>query len=288
MKSSLFAKVPFSAVYYNAVLFLTLLLFSSAANAALQLRYQDPSDTSGPHVALYDDVLDITWLADANLALSNTFGISGIDVSGGMDWSTAQAYVAAMNADNGGDGYLGVDTWRQTTTSPQNGVDFDLRFTFDGSSDRGYNISAPIDSVFNAFGQSTGFTGAEFGYHYYNNLGGKAAASGPGDGGAGFADVTFFSPSEFGIDDASNTENLALFSNIFTGTYWTGTLPDENSNQAFFYGAHSGNQVLTSQNVSQRVWAVASGDVFAVPVPAAVWLFGSALIGLLTVKQRAA
>ena len=39
--------------------------------------------------ACYDDVLDITWLADADLAASNTFGVSGIDSFGLMSWDTA-------------------------------------------------------------------------------------------------------------------------------------------------------------------------------------------------------
>ena len=285
MKSFLSATVIGSAVYSHAVLFFTLLLFSGTANSALAVRYLD-GDTSNPHVAVYDDVLDITWLADANLALTNTFGISGINSQGGMSFDTAQAYIAAMNADNGGDGYLGVNTWRQPETEPQNGVEFNLGFTFDGSSDRGYNIGAPFDPSYNIHAQSEGFTGAEFGHHYYVNFGGIAAASGPGLGGAGFEDVTFFAPSEFGFDDARNTENLALFSNIFNGTYWIGTLPPSaTGNQAFFYGGHSGNQVTTARSAANRVWAVAPGDVFAaavaVPIPGVgLWLFGAMLMGV--------
>ena len=38
--------------------------------------------------AVYDDQLNITWLADANLAASNTFGIGGIS-GGAMNWNTA-------------------------------------------------------------------------------------------------------------------------------------------------------------------------------------------------------
>jgi len=38
---------------------------------------------------IYDDVLDITWLQDANLAASNTFGVGGIDAAGWMTWDTA-------------------------------------------------------------------------------------------------------------------------------------------------------------------------------------------------------
>jgi hypothetical protein len=33
-------------------------------------------------------------------------------------------------------------------------------------------------------------------------------------------------------------------------------------------------------------WAVRSGDVATVPLPGAVWLFGSALVGLIGLKRR--
>jgi hypothetical protein len=40
---------------------------------------------------VYDATLNITWLKDANLALTNHFGVSGIRPDGSMDWDTAQA-----------------------------------------------------------------------------------------------------------------------------------------------------------------------------------------------------
>jgi hypothetical protein len=39
-------------------------------------------------------------------------------------------------------------------------------------------------------------------------------------------------------------------------------------------------------NVNFYGWAVQSGDVSAVPVPAAVWLFGSGLLGLIGVAKH--
>ena len=57
---------------------------------------------------VYDDVLDISWLQDANLAAANTFGVSGINADGTMSWNTAQAWIAAMKKDNGGRGQWGT------------------------------------------------------------------------------------------------------------------------------------------------------------------------------------
>ena len=65
--------------------------------------------------AYYDTDLNITWLADANLAASNTFGVLGTIGAwgpGNMDWSTGQQWIAAMNAAN----YLGFNDWRMPTT----------------------------------------------------------------------------------------------------------------------------------------------------------------------------
>ena len=52
-----------------------LLLFSSQAFAALSIRDLD-GDWSNGHEGVYDDVLDITWLADKQILKSNCFGLS--------------------------------------------------------------------------------------------------------------------------------------------------------------------------------------------------------------------
>ncbi len=46
-----------------------------------------------------------------------------------------------------------------------------------------------------------------------------------------------------------------------------------------------GLQTSISKNYGYG-WAVHSGDVSTVPVPAAVWLFGSGLLGLIGVARR--
>ncbi len=72
---------------------------------------------------VYDTVNNITWLADANLAATNLFGLplcsgsgSGlqtcINATGSMDYPSAAAWVAAMNAAD----YLGHSNWQLPTT----------------------------------------------------------------------------------------------------------------------------------------------------------------------------
>jgi hypothetical protein len=66
---------------------------------------------------VYDGRLKVTWLADANLAAKQSFGITSINKSGSMNYATAVRWVAAMNASDGGAGYLGHHNW-QLPTAP--------------------------------------------------------------------------------------------------------------------------------------------------------------------------
>jgi len=52
------------------------------------------SAATGQTVA--DPALGVTWLADANLARKDTFGVAGINAVGSMDYQTAVNWVAAM------------------------------------------------------------------------------------------------------------------------------------------------------------------------------------------------
>jgi hypothetical protein len=100
--------------------------FSGTANAVLSPRL------SG--LAVYDSELDITWLANANLAATMAFGlpVSGnesptddtieIGSTGRMEWDTAKAWIAAMNNADGGTGYLGFNDWRLASMSVVGGV----------------------------------------------------------------------------------------------------------------------------------------------------------------------
>ncbi len=96
--------MTFKSILFTAIA----LIMSTSANSALVSRLGG--------LAYYDTDLDVTWIADANLAASNTFGVSNIASFGSMDWHTANLWVDAMNADNG-TGYLGYTDWRLPTTT---------------------------------------------------------------------------------------------------------------------------------------------------------------------------
>jgi hypothetical protein len=67
---------------------------------------------------VHDPISQVTWLADANLAATQTFGIAEINRDGAMDHETAIRWVAALNQADGGHGYLGQTDWDLSETGP--------------------------------------------------------------------------------------------------------------------------------------------------------------------------
>lgn len=233
--------------------------------------------------AYYDTDLNITWLANANLAESNSFGMpyntdlgpysgdsSGVQgyiySNGQMNWPGAMLWIATMNTDN----YLGYNGWRLPNTNPINGVSYDYTISFNGTTDYGYNISAAGTAY-------AGGTGSEMAHLFYDTLGNlgyckplsAGSCTGP-QGGWGlsntgpfsnFQPAPYVSATEYGLD----------ITNYAWGFNFGGTYQQNAAKNGPIYG-----------------WAVHSGDigVAIVPLPAAVWLFGSGLLGLIGIVRR--
>lgn len=69
---------------------------------------------------VYDANQGLCWLADGNLAGDSSvrarLGVAGINPNGTMDYATALDWVGALNADNGGQGFLGHKDWQLPVT----------------------------------------------------------------------------------------------------------------------------------------------------------------------------
>lgn len=80
--------------------------------------------------------------------------------------------------------------------------------------------------------------------------------------------------------------NTGPFSNVQSSHYWSATGYKGNAVYDWFFDMSNGGQGLSHRSNNHYAWAVQSGDVGAVPVPAAAWLFGSGLIGLAGLARR--
>jgi hypothetical protein len=176
---------------------------------------------------IYDDVMDITWLQDANYAQT-----SGYDVDGKMTWANANTWAAGLS-------YGGYDDWRLASAGD--------------TPTGGYNV-----------------TTGELGHMFYNNLGNTASTSILGN--VSFTDAT----------PGGGTES---FLNVQSYAYWLGEEYAPYTNNAWAFITVYGDQTNYLKSDSFYSWAVRAGDVSSVPVPAAAWLFGTALLGLVGVKR---
>jgi len=93
--------------------------------------------------------------------------------------------------------------------------------------------------------------------------------------------------------------NLGGTGNDLTGTQVVGDVTLTGVRSFYWSGTEFGisnawkfNFIFGSQNFWNKLipsdfgWAVRSGDVGAIPVPAALWLFGSGLLGLVAMARR--
>ncbi len=223
---------------------LLLVLACSSANAALLSR-------SGG-LAYYDTATNLTWVADANLAKT-----SGYDADGLMTWTQSVGWIASLNAQNAGLGYLGTNDWRLPTVTDTGTPGCNFAYT---GTDCGYYVNLATGEMARMFYSTLGNTG------YYNT-------SGVTTGCAGAPNYCL--------------TNTGPFSNLQPRSYWSGTEYAPDTINAWAFGFHNGFQGRSNKAGGLYAWAVRPGDIAPVPIPGAVWLFGGALTLLGAVRRRA-
>lgn len=197
---------------------------------------------------IYDDVKNLTWLKDANHAKT-----SGYDADGKMTWHEAKDWADQLVVGGGTE-------WRLPKANPRGSAA--LCGDNDGGCDLGYNN---INS--------------EMGYMFYTNLENQGRYD---------SDNNYqsnFSSNDNSFVDGTNGETIEI-ENLQMDFYWL----DEElwcfNYSAWLFNAEDGLQYHHIKDYNFYSWAVHDGDVSAVPVPAAAWLFASALIALAGVKRR--
>lgn len=202
--------------FFTATVLSAVLSIPTIVNAALVGRLA-ATEGGADYQAYYDTEANLTWLADANYAMT-----SGYDADGRMIWADSVNWVAGLSVG-------GVGDWRLPST--------------DTCSD-------------------TNCTSSEMGNLYYNVLGG-----------------TSYDPLV-----VTHNANYYLFSNVQISDYWSDKLC--NNIDVYSYNIDIGAYGCSNTLHLFSSWAMQSGDVSAVPIPSAVWLFGSGLIGLVGLARR--
>ena len=223
---------------------------SMPANAALQDRGNG---------MLYDTVLNVTWLQDANYAKT-----SGYDDDGLMSLTEAKNWTENL-------AFGGATNWRLASNSPINGVDFVFSDdSYSGGADQGYNVVSPH---------------SELSYMFYVNLGLHGSYN--TDGTPRSDNGVFGNGNLFELDAGGNVvggADVGMVKNLQNREYWLNT----NEGPAFnwIFTPYYGWQGVYSNENQLYAWAVHDGDVAAVPLPGAAWLFGAGLVGVLARGKR--
>jgi hypothetical protein len=247
------------------------LLISQSANAGLIERTITDANF-GTVQAYYDDVLDLTWLKDANFAKT-----SGYDADGEMTWTAANTWAGQLS--------LGAyDDWRLTSLQPQNsqtGFDYSYSLNGSGSSDHGYNITNSVNEMAYMFHVNLGLQGRCDGA---NNT-----ASSCDQSGTGFHNTSYHSA----INTANLGNNIAI-DNLMSDVYWSDLEYAPNTYDAWAFRTSKGFQDVYHKGYSHYGWAVRSGDVSApsqptvgVPEPTTLAIFGLGLLGLVLRRKSA-
>ncbi len=197
-------------------------------------------------LAYYDDVLNITWAADA-------------DINGADTWANQKAWAAGLTLG-------GVSGWRLPTLSPIDGSTiFNTAFSNNATTDRGYATGA-------GWVDGSGNPVSEIGYMYYVNL-----------GNLGFC--TPNNASGCTVQAGWGLSNSGPFTNVRSGFYWSGLEFAPSPSNAWGFGFGSGRQAVDG-NDSFAWAVRSGDIAASVPEPGTIILLGLGLVGMGFSKGR--
>ncbi|MBK8537185.1 MAG: DUF1566 domain-containing protein [Candidatus Competibacteraceae bacterium] len=202
---------------------------------------------------IYDNVLKITWLQDANYAKT-----SGYDTGGYMTWDAAQTWAAGLV-------YGGYSDWRLPTITDTGspGCDYALSGT-----DCGYNVDTAT---------------SELAYMFHVNLGNLSSFDSSGNALAGSSGVNW------GVVNTNFTDAVTSFStpiqNFPNDGYWSGTEYAPDTSRAWVFHGYDGYQDASVKDDIFYAWAVRPGDVAAAP-PSILEPGSLTLVGLGWARRR--
>jgi len=258
---------------------LLLNLTTLTAEAALA-----PYSSAGQSL-VYSSVSDVTWTGDANLlcSLITSQGynnvVNAIIAASPVITDTPNYYDGSYN------NYDGENSRPYSGTYSITAGDFSangLVSWFGAQAFVGYlntiNYAGSQQWALPSAGANPqgGFnqTGGQFGQLYYNEL---DALAYPGTNGSDYGILHDGSYETYG--------NAGPFANAQTSTYWSGTEYAPSPESTWVFNTDIGVEHTPSKLARLYAWAVSPGQVSAVPVPGAVWLFGTGLLGLLGLKR---
>ncbi len=195
-----------------------------------------------------DTDLNISWIADANLAATNTFGVGSIGATGATDGYNVYNWINAMNAAN----YLGFNNWRLPSTTDIGGSGCSSAITFNGGT-CGYNVNPNT---------------SEMAHLFYTELGNNATFNTAGN------------PQSGGL------ANSGPFSNVQTGAYYHSSLVAGNASAEWRFSFRDGLQTDDLRGFNLYTMVVRDGQVSAVPEPAQAWMFEAGFLVLLGIARK--
>lgn len=223
--------------------------------------------------AYYDTALDITWLANANLATTETFGIADIRsegrTAGGMSWQTAHAWIDAMNSA----AYLGITDWRlpnDLPMDPEAGLAINpdnegyyLEFSTSGTSDGGFAIQGE------GWVDNGGVAVSELGHLFYVSLNNLSPCVPDFETAIG-DDLRCLNDTENRSEwpEGSGLTNTGPFINLGEFYYWAEQEdPRDDGLRGRGLNFTTGFRISLGKDIDRnRAWPVVSGDI-GVAVP---------------------